>query len=272
MIEGVKIRCTVGGVEIMRSPEIYVSYKRRAVLSRASIAIPDPFGDIRGMLALGSPVHIRFGYRGEMSLWHEWQGTVESIDQAPANSEGEDSLVVRCVGLEKAVLTTFITEAFYQEPASSVARRLLARTGLSIGTIQIPDEILPHQIFSDIPVSRAIKQLEMTLTRSFGHDLQGHALWLGQRGLTWSAGDELGQVYRIATAENLLTHTPPPDDNALGVIRSVLLPNLRHSMRVHIRDARRGVDSFVRALEVLHTLRADGNTTTVTYGKEQGWG
>ena len=120
-------------------------------------------------------------------------------------------------------------------------------------------------------MARAVRQLAYTLERGFGHDMSRHALWLGASGLTWSDGDEPGDVYSVATAENLLAHTPPQADGGTGVLVSVPLPGLTHSRLVHIRDARRSLDATVRALDVVHTFQASGNRTVITYGKDVGW-
>ena len=120
-------------------------------------------------------------------------------------------------------------------------------------------------------MARAVRQLAYTLERGFGHDMSRHALWLGASGLTWSDGDEPGDVYSVATAENLLAHTPPQADGGTGVLVSVPLPGLTHSRLVHIRDARRGVDETVRALTVAHTFQDSGNSTVISYGKDTGW-
>lgn len=277
MIEGLNIRCDVGPVEVLRSPFIELVFRRRAVVSRATVVIPDPEGEVRAALAVGQAVTVRWGYRGEAGYWQEWEGTVESIDQPRAASACADAVTVTAVGPEKALATTMVTESFYREPADVVARRLLARTGLAVGTVEIPGEVLPYQVFSGVSVARAVKQLSQTLERSFGHDMSRHALWLGASGgehprsLTWSAGDEPGDVYSVATAENLIAHTPPQTPDGVGVVVSVPLPGLTHSRRVHIRDARRGVDATVRALDVVHTLQDGGNSTAITYGKDVGW-
>lgn len=272
MIEGLNIRCNVGPVQVLRSSFIELVYRRRAVLSRAIITIPDPFGEVRAVLAIEQAVALRFGYRGEATLWHEWEGTVEAIDQPDGQQDDADAVTIRAVGLEKALATTIITESFYQEPADVVARRLLARTGLPVGAVEVPGDILPYQVFSGVSVARAVKQLDMTLARSFGYDLSHHALWLGASGLTWSAGDEPGATYHIATAENLLTHTPPSVPGGMGLVRAALLPGLTHSRLLHIRDSRRGIDVTSRAQEVIHTLQAGGNVTTISYGQHEGWG
>ncbi|MDR1398098.1 MAG: hypothetical protein LBJ14_10270 [Desulfarculales bacterium] len=273
MIEGLNIRCNIGPVELLRSPLIELVYKRRAVLTRALVQIPDSEGAVRTALAVGQTMKIRFGYRaGSGSLWHEWQGTVEGLDQPDKGSQAPDALMVRGSGLEKALMTTVVTESFYGETAQSVAKRLLSRTGLPVGAVDIPGDVLPHQVFSRVPVARAIKQLETTLKRAYGHDLSKYALWLGANGLMWSDGPEPGEVYLIETAHNLLDHTPPLKAGEMGTVVSVLLPGLTASRMVKIRDKRRGIVALERAEEVKHVLGAGGNSTTVLYGKQVGWG
>lgn len=277
MISGISVRCTIGGVELLRAPEVELVLRRRAVVSRASLEIPDPTGEVRAAVAVGQQLTVRFGYRGEAALWHHWEGTVEAIDQSGPNRAGGlpenvDAVLVQAVGKEKALTTTIVTESFYGEPASAVAQRLLSRTGLPVAGVDIPADILPHQVFSSVPVARAIKQLETSLTRAFGHDMSKHAVWLGQNGLMWSTADEGGDVPVIESVHNLLTHTPPVAEGGMGVVTALLLPGLTHSRKVRIHDARRGFDALVRAQEVMHRLSARGNQTVVRYGKEQGWG
>lgn len=272
MIEGLNIRCNIGPVEVLRSPFIELAYKRRAVLSRGEIHIPDAEGKVRAALALNQTMKIRFGYRGLVNFWHEWVGTIEKIDQPPKDAPHPDALIVSGVGLEKKLATTFITESFHNETAQAVARRLLEQTGLAVTAVEIPDDILPHQVFSNVSVARAIKQLEYSLQRSFGHDLSEHAVWLGKNGLVWSSGDEPGDIYTIETAQNLIDHIPPKEPGAMGVVFSVLLPGLTDSRRVRIRDYRRQLNLLERAEEVIHTLQASGNSTAVLYGKKSGWG
>lgn len=269
-INGLRVRCNVGPVEVLRLPFLQLVYRRRAVVSRAELHIPDPEGKVRAVLAADQPVSVSFGYRGD--LWHEWQGTVEQVDQPGYGESDEDAITVRAVGLEKALATTLVTESFYGETARVVALRLLGRTGLPVAGVDIPDATLPHQIFSRVPVSRALKQLETTLTRSFGLDLSRHAVWLGADGLRWSAENEPGNLCTVETACNLVSHTPPIQEGGMGVVESVLLPGLRDGMLVKIRDTRRNVSQTTRAQEVIHTLQRNGNVTAIRYGKEQGWG
>lgn len=276
MIEGIAIRCNVGPVELLRTPLIELTYRRRAVLSHATLEIPDPTGEVRAVVSVGQPVTVRFWYRGEAALAHQWEGTVARIDQPRMGSASADAILVHAVGQEKKLTSTMVTESFYGEPAQAVARRLLERTGLPVASVDIPADILPHQVFSGVSVARAIKQLEVSLTRAFGHDLSKHAVWLGANGLLWSAEDEPGavplQVPLIESVHNLIHHTPPEIEGGMGVVTAFLLPGLTASRKVRIHDARRGFDSVVRAQEVIHQITRSGNRTIIRYGKDQGWG
>lgn len=265
MIEGINIRCNVGGVEVLRSPRIVLSLRRRAVVSTCEVDIPDADASVQAALAQKQAVKVRFGHRGDGGTWHEWAGTVKDFQPA-----GPDAVRVFAVGLEQALIDTTVTEAMHGEPADVVARRVLASTGLPVAGISIPAETFPHIVFSRVPVARAIKQLASSLERSWGHDLSKHAVWLGAAGLYWSDGDEPGDVFVVETAANLITNSPNPAGMSYAV--STILPGLTASRRVRIRDTRRGFSGLVRAEEVIHTLGAGGNTTTIGYGYDGGWG
>ena len=266
MIEGLNIRCNVGGFEVLRTPRLKLNYRRRAVLTRGEIDIPDPDGSIRPALAEKQSVHFRFGYRGEAGFWHEWEGTIDGFGPA-----GPDAFRVLAVGKELPLQETVITESYHGEPAVTVAKRILAATGLPLGEITIPGDILPHIVFSSVPVSRAIRQLSQSLERSFGHDLSRHAVWLGEKGLCWSDGDEPGPTYTVATCENLIEHAPAAEPGGLSRIDAALLPGLTGSQKIRLQDTRRGIDTLVKALEVEHLLEAGTNNTRILYGEERGW-
>ena len=265
MIEGINIRCNVGPFEVLRSPRNVLSLCRRAVVTTCEMDIPDPDGSVQAGLVKKQAVRVRFGHRGEGGTWHDWSGTIKDFQPA-----GPDTLRVFAVGREQALIDTKITQAMHGEPADIVARRLLASAGLPVASVSIPAETFPHIVFSNVTVARAIKQLAGSLDRSFGHDLSRHEVWLGEAGLFWSDQDEPGAVFVVETAANLITNSPNPGGMSHAV--STILPGLTHSRKVRIRDARRGFSEVVRAQEVIHALGADGNTTTIGYGHNEGWG
>ena len=125
-------------------------------------------------------------------------------------------------------------------------------------------------------MAAAVKQLAWSLGQSFGYDLSKHAVWLGESGLYWSDGDEPpgeGGLPRIASGEMLLRHSPNTDVSHLSEVVSILYPGIRDSQLVCVKDVRRGTDETVRAEEVIHMIsEATGNTTTIRYGADYGWG
>lgn len=264
MIEGFNVRCTVGGLEVLRSPRIVLSLRRRAVVSRCELDIPDTDGSVQAALAKKQPVRIRFGHRGDGGTWHDWSGTVSDFRMS-----GGDVVRVVAVGKEQALLDIKVTEAMHGEPADVVARRLLASTGLPVADIAIPSEVLPHIVFSGVSVAMAVKQLASTLEASFGHDMSKHAVWLGESGLYWSDGDEPGDIPVIESTENLISHSPNPSGMSEAV--ATVIPGLTHSRIVRIRDSRRQFSELVRAQEVIHSL-GEHDTTMIRYGSDEGWG
>ena len=264
MIEGINIRCNVGPFEVLRSPRLTLDFRRRAVVSRAEIDLPDPDGSVRAGLAVAQAVRVRFGHRGDGGTWQEWSGTVKEIEQA-----GPDVVRVTALGLEKALLDTTVTLAMHVETTRAVASRLLSATGLAVAEVSIPAVTLPHIVFSEVTVARAIKQLSATMERACGHDLSRHAVWLGSAGLYWSDGTEPGDVYVVQSADNLLTHNPDPA--GMSSVWATLLPGLTANRTVRIRDARRQFSALVTAQSVHHELGAGGNKTLIGYGKDEGW-
>ena len=122
MIEGLNVRCNVGPLEVLRSPFLELVFRRRAVVSRATITVPDPEGEARAVLATGQPVAVRWGYRGETGFWQEWEGTVEGIDQPRADSSSADAVTVHAVGREKVLTTTDVTESLSRSYIASSKR------------------------------------------------------------------------------------------------------------------------------------------------------
>lgn len=264
-ITGVDIVVRVGGLEVLRSPWAEVVSRRRAVLTRAEVELPDPDGSVRAALALGQPVSLGFGYRG--GPMQTFAGTVDGFRPA-----GPDAVTVLAAGQELALSRTTITESFHGEPADAVARRILSRSGLAVAAVEIPDVTLPHMVFATVPLWRAVRQLAESIRRGHGHDLSRHALWLGADGLRWSAGDEPGPLYTVATGENLINHEVATTPGALAEVESVLLAGLAHSMPFRLEDTRRGISGQFRAQEVRHVLTPGGNRTFIAYGADHGWG
>ena len=266
-IEGIAIREKVGAFEVLRSPKIIIESKRRQIVGKAVLEIPDPFGTVRPSLKTGQSVQIIMRYRGETNLEQTWQGTLFSVD-----TEGEN-LLVTARGLEQTLLDNTLTEAFYEEPVNLVVRRILQKTGLGTAEIDMGDYTLPHMVFAGVTIAKAIKQLSQSVSRSFGKDLSKHALWLdADNNWNFRNGEEQGTVFTVETAKNLISHRPPQREGEMGEIETVLLPGLTHSRLIKIRDSVRDIVKTVRVQEAEHRMVQGKNRTIIRYGKDQGWG
>ena len=189
MIEGINIRCNVGGVEVLRSPRIVLTLRRRAVVSTCEVDIPDADGSVQVSLAKKQAVRVRFGHRGEGGTWHDWSGTVKDFQPA-----GPDTIRVQAVGLEQALIDTTVTEAMHGEPADVVARRLLVSTGLPVAGITIPAETFPHIVFSNVTVARPSNSLPPAWNVASGTTFPGTRSGWGKRACTGRRGRTGGRV------------------------------------------------------------------------------
>lgn len=271
-IGGFNVRIKVGAFQILRSPRVIIESKRRAIMGRSIIEVPDPTGEIRQSLSTGDSVTIMMRYHcseNSTLLEQTWQGTLSTV------ATHSDILIITALGLEKSLMDTIITESFYNEPVNIVAKRLLENTGYSVSTIDIGDYVLPHQVFSAMTVSRAIKNLFMSMSRSFDVDMSSYALWLDSNAM-WHLEDndntDESGIFCIETAQNMISHKPPESDGEMGECVCVLLPSLSHSRLIKIRDTVRQVVLTVRAQEVLHSMIGGVNRTSILYGKNEGWG
>ncbi len=75
------------------------------MVSRAEITVSDPGAEIGGALQTGMSVKLRFGYRGEANLWHEWHGTVSGLEQS-----GPDALSVAAVAAAIAAIVVVVQD------------------------------------------------------------------------------------------------------------------------------------------------------------------
>ena len=83
MIEGFNIRCTVGGLEVLRSPRIVLALRRRAIVSRCELDVPDTDGSVQAVLAKKQPVRI-----GSATVARAAHGTTGQVRSATSKWPG----------------------------------------------------------------------------------------------------------------------------------------------------------------------------------------
>ena len=94
MITGLKTQITIGSLEVLRCPDLWIESERHKPLSRMEVSLPDPTGKFYRSISKKESVSIVFGYRGQSSA--KWEGTVVLVKQG----KSRDQIVIGAVGLE----------------------------------------------------------------------------------------------------------------------------------------------------------------------------
>lgn len=265
-LAGINIRIRLGGREVLRAPRWWIDSARHAPLGRAGVTLPDPGGDIWRAGALGTTLELRLGYRGRTPA--TWSGTVTGIE--PGRTKDQVALVA--VDASAPLAATRILQSWETETPAAIVAWAVRQAGLPVGRIDQPGVILPRFVASDIPVWQVARQAAHSCQKAFDLDMRRWALWRGADGaVNWGDFDEPGDVPVIAIGAGLIRHDPVLDTPAgLSRVENFLLPDLRHSRLLRLRDVRRGIDTTYRALRVRHEGTPDKARTHIWYGVEYG--
>lgn len=254
-IYGVELAINVGGWLFQRVPRCIVTYDRNTVLSRAEIHVPDPAGKILPSLHSFPDVSISMGYRNQQP--HIWNGTVDGWQQG--TGKRKDQLVIHAAGVELPLVTQTVKEMWVDEAAPAIAKKILQASGLAVGAVDVPAEVIPRMTLATVPVWQAIEQLRNTLVQGHDVDMSQHALWVdADKRVHFAPADhESETVPVIATGVGLIRHTPARTVNGLGEVETFLLPTMRAGMRFKLEDSRKGITGVFRAKWVMHSIKPD---------------
>jgi hypothetical protein len=256
-IAGINVRVVIDGMVVARCPRCVVSFDRHTVTSYGEIDVPDPEGVLMQRVKSGQHVSVRFGYRGQPA--REWTGLVDGW--RPGFGRNRDQLTVQVLGPEFApFMRTRVTEAYMDETADVLARLILAKTGCTVGTVDVPAVNLPRLTLRDVPVWQAMEQLAHSCAMAHGQDMSHHALWL----------DDAGAIqYGPHNDEpELIAHNPAQSPKARGSVETFLLPGMRDGRLFKLQDVRRGIDAEYRAVHVEHHIEQTKARTWLWYGGE----
>jgi len=262
MITGIRTHISIGGLEIMRTPHVWIECERHSPLSRAGITLADPKGEYYRSVGLNYPVRIRIGYRDEEPA--VWKGSVSRKEPGT-----KDQIEIRAVGQDLA-LTTNIIQSWANETPEAIIGWAVGQAGLPTGQIDSPGVTFPWFTARNIPVWQVARQCAHTCQRAFGLDMSRWALWMGASGkVNWGDFDEPGDVPVIASGAGLIKHMPANGTGALlSMVETFLLAGFRHSRKFRLIDNRRGIDDEFRALRVRHDITDRAVRTFIWYGEE----
>ncbi|SCY88249.1 hypothetical protein [Desulfoluna spongiiphila] len=259
VIAGIQLDIFLGEKRVTRCPECMVTASRRSVLTQASIAVPDPMGEVHQALDKGQSLSVRFGYRDRDP--GVFTGTVTRW--APS-LKAKEHVVIHADGPERALLTTHLTESWFEEPANVLARRMLAASGLPVGHVDLPDTLIPRMSVNGSPVRGAIMGVMHSLESGFSQNLSRSYLRLENGALVLSDAPREGAVPVIATAGGIIRHkvrTEGPSE-----VETFLTPWMQPGMQFQLNDTRKGVQGLFMADAVTHVLRPRSVRTFLSYG------
>ncbi len=263
-IDGINLDITIGGLEVYRAPRWWIESLRHFPLGRAGITLADPSGELYRTIKPGDAVTISAGYRNQDST--SWSGTVSNFYPG----ETPDQLEIRAVDGSAPLSTTRIMQSWENETPEALVAWAIRQSGLTVGKIGATGMVLPRAAAGDIPVWQLVQQIKGSCREAFGLDMSKWALWLGRDGVNWGDFDESGDTVTIATAANLIKHSPLDSVTGMSLIETYLLADLSHSRLIRLQDDRRGIDKTHRALRVRHEGTPDRVRTFVWYGVEHG--
>ena len=258
-LSGIQLDISLGGRRVNRCPECVVTASRRAVLTEASLTIPDPGGDVERSLATGQAVSIRYGHRNQEP--GEFAGTVMRWHPSPT---ARDQVVIHAAGPERSLLSTRMTEAWFEEPAPIIARRILAASGFVIGQVDLPDVVIPRMTLAGATLREAMMTLLHSIEDGFAHKLSHFSLRL-EHGVLVLDGEPVDGVQPIvATGSGLIRNST--GKGCTKEVETYLTPFMGPGMRFTLRDKRRGIDGVFMAERVRHAIRPKSVRTFLTYG------
>ncbi len=263
MIAGLNIYIRVGKIEFPRAPGVRIVSQRHVPLTRMEITVPDPSGNVARAISDGDAVSVVWGYRNQTPAL--WEGTVK----ADSVRENKDQLVIHVVGPELPLVTTLVSQSFYQETPEAIVKHAISQAGLTAGVIESPGVTFPHFVASATPVWQVSQQCEHTCRHSFGLDMTLWALWMGKDGkVNWGPGNEDAGLPVIQSYANLIRHSPGKSQAELSLVETFLVPGMMHSQLFRLADSKWGIEGDFRAVKVEHVFKDAAVRTFISYGAE----
>lgn len=260
-IKGIKIDINLAGMKVNRCPQCSIIYSCRAALTKARLSIPDPRAEVEKLLKPGAPVSIKFGFRGgEPGIF---KGKITGYGPGEVN---RDELAVYASGPELPILENSISESWYEEPASVIAKRIISQSGLIPEIIELPDLVIPRMTLSGVNTREGIMQLMHTLETGFNLNFGSTRLEMKNKSLCLTQQKRKGPKFIIETGGGIITNRTLNKGGSSKVVETFLLPGILPGQEIIINDKKKGINSTFSVDEVTHSFRSQEIRTFISYG------
>ncbi|MCL4514156.1 MAG: hypothetical protein M1379_00955 [Firmicutes bacterium] len=218
----------IGPYLVQKAKRIDVFSDYQSPIDRAEMAL-DAQGVKTGAIIKGMPVEIREGYR-EKGLWNVFTGTVADVSWQRA-------VTIYARNQMEALKDTKITKTFVDVTPAEIIKYCLAKAG--VAAFKLTAKALPkrhafvvHEI-DIIGVIRLISQTWQLDGWTYYFEPEGEFFWG-----TWEESPRYQQkeVVVFEYGKNIIDLKP--SDQETGQLQTVILPFLRHSHVIRIRDQR----------------------------------
>lgn len=250
----------IGSQEFERAIMVAIKYDRSNPINTSIIIIPDHKGTIKPLINKDNVVRIQYGFRGGRTAI--WPGFVSHVDNL-----GRDLIKITSVSQEKA-MGARITEGFRNQAPETIVKNFIARAGLTPGIIKPTGVLFPHFQISNLSMLQGVNNVRNTFVRAHGVNMDGWELWTDSTGLVhWSDTDEPGASEIIESGTNLINLILNDRNGGLNVVESLLIPGLKDSQTINLKDIRKGISGSFRTLAVRHVI-GQRIKTRIVYGTE----
>jgi hypothetical protein len=222
------VSINIGGWTTDKTDRAKVTAGSANPVAVAEIAVPVEGVDVAGFQK-GMPVTVYMGYR-EKGVWPVFSGKVEDI-------ASERELVIYAKDRMETLRQTRITKAFTDAVPKEVIKYALAKAGVNDYALSAKAFPRKHNfIAKDLTAIQVIKLVNKTwgINWDFYFEPEGKFFWGA-----WEESARYNNGRPAATleyGENILDLAP--SDNGTGILTTFLLPFIRHSNVILIRDSR----------------------------------
>lgn len=244
------VSARIGGWLTNKTSKVKVVSSRVNPIDTAQISIPAE-GIEMTAIQKGMNVLIEMGYR-EKGTWPVFTGKVVDV------SYGRD-VVIYAKDMMEFIKRTKITKSFVDASAQEIVKYALAKAGIEDFTLD--DQPLPlkhHFVARGLNVIQLVKYVNQSwgLDWKYYFEPEGMFYWGA-----WEKSGRFGGGLPVATLEygqNLLEFVP--SDAETGTLQTFLLPFLRHSHVVILRDSRFWDNEVTARIERITYTHGEGET------------
>lgn len=224
----VQIEVYIGGWKINKITSLQVISSNQTPIDLATIEIPAEYVELEA-INRNMPVKIYMGYY-DVGTWLVFSGLVKDVVWGR-------SIVIYCKDLMEELRKIKVVQSFVDAEPAIIMKYLMAKAGVENYEISdLQQEAKHHFILSNQNILQAQRLLNSAwdLEWQFYREPEGNVVW--QPIIATERYNKGNAVLKLEYGINLLALTPT--ENTSGTLTTFVLPFLRHSQVIKVKDLR----------------------------------